>query len=173
MSEKSGVHFGSALIGFAIIGVVVGLVYAISAARFQSASGAYAGDPAAVEARIGKVGAVVLASSEAATAPAGQAEAPATAPAPAAASEASGEPDLAAGEAIYGRSCVACHAAGVAGAPKLGDQAAWASRIAQGMDALLNSAVNGKNAMPPRGTCMDCSDADLQSAIAYMVSQSK
>ena len=81
--------------------------------------------------------------------------------------------DLASGEAIYGRACVACHATGVAGAPKLGDQAAWAPRVAQGMDSMLVTAVNGRGAMPPRGTCMDCSDDDLKAAIAYMVSQAE
>jgi cytochrome c5 len=98
------------------------------------------------------------------------------APAPAAADDAAAsEPDsagadLAAGEELYNRACVACHATGVAGAPKLGDQSAWAPRVSQGMDALLSTAVNGRGAMPPRGTCMDCSDEDLKAAIAYMVS---
>lgn len=73
------------------------------------------------------------------------------------------------GQKTYETYCVACHAAGVAGAPKLGDREAWAPRIAKGNDALLNSAKNGLNAMPPRGTCMACSDEDLGAAIAYMV----
>jgi len=77
------------------------------------------------------------------------------------------------GKEVYMKSCVACHAAGVAGAPKLGDKAAWAPRIATGMDALLNSAINGKNVMPPRGTCASCSDDELKAAIEYMVSQSQ
>ena len=77
------------------------------------------------------------------------------------------------GKKIYDTSCMACHAAGVAGAPKLGDKAAWAPRIAQGMDTLHQHAVNGIRAMPPKGTCMTCSDADLAAAVDYMVSQSK
>jgi len=77
------------------------------------------------------------------------------------------------GQAIYQKSCQACHAAGVAGAPKLGDKEAWAPRIAQGMDVLVVNATNGKNAMPPKGTCMDCSEEDLKAAIEYMVGQSK
>ena len=74
---------------------------------------------------------------------------------------------------IYKQSCQACHANGVANAPKPGDKAAWAPRIATGMDAMLAVAKKGKGAMPPKGTCMGCSDDDLRSAIEYMVSQSK
>jgi cytochrome c5 len=77
------------------------------------------------------------------------------------------------GQEVYTKSCLACHAVGVAGAPKLGDKAAWAPRIATGMDALLASTINGKNVMPPRGTCMSCSDDDLKAAVEYMVSQSQ
>ena len=77
------------------------------------------------------------------------------------------------GQKVYKQSCQACHANGVANAPKPGDKAAWAPRIAVGMDALLASAIKGKGAMPPKGTCMGCSDADLKAAIEYMVSQSK
>ena len=77
------------------------------------------------------------------------------------------------GEEIYNASCMACHATGAAGAPKIGDAAAWAPRIAQGNDKLLANAISGLNAMPPKGLCMACSDADLQAAIDYMVSQSQ
>jgi cytochrome c5 len=77
------------------------------------------------------------------------------------------------GQQVYMKACVACHATGVAGAPKLGDKEAWAPRIATGMDALMNSAINGKNVMPPRGTCASCSDEELKAAVEYMVSQSQ
>ena len=77
------------------------------------------------------------------------------------------------GEQIYQANCVACHGTGVAGAPKLGDAAAWAPRIAKGMDALLKSATNGLNAMPPKGLCMACSEDDLKGTIQYMVSKSQ
>ena len=153
MSEKAQVHLGSAVIGFAVILVVVGAIYALSAARFQSASSGYSDNPAAVLDRIGPVGKVVLAGDEA------------TAPAVAAAPVGEVSP----GEAIYNKACVACHASGVAGAPKLGDEAAWEPRLAQGVDGLLQSAIKGKNAMPPRGTCMDCSDDDLKAAIEFML----
>ena len=80
---------------------------------------------------------------------------------------------LADGQKIYQTSCQACHATGAAGAPKLGDKEAWAPRIAQGTDALVASAIKGKNAMPPKGACGGCSDEDIKVAVEYMVSQSQ
>jgi cytochrome c5 len=75
------------------------------------------------------------------------------------------------GQKIYQASCQACHVAGVAGAPKLGDKEAWAPRIAKGTDALFLSVKNGLNAMPPKGTCMSCSEDELRAAMEYMVEQ--
>jgi cytochrome c5 len=77
------------------------------------------------------------------------------------------------GKAIFDSTCTACHSTGAAGAPKLGDKAAWAPRIAQGMDTLYNSALHGKNAMPPKGGNMSLSDADVKSAVDFIVSQAK
>jgi len=74
------------------------------------------------------------------------------------------------GEAVYSTYCVACHMSGAAGAPKYGDAVAWAPRIAKGKDALYESTYNGLNGvMPARGTCMDCSDEELQATVDYMV----
>jgi cytochrome c5 len=77
------------------------------------------------------------------------------------------------GEEVYNGSCVSCHGTGAAGAPKMGDKAAWAPRIATGIDALLANATKGLNAMPPKGLCMACSEAELKGAIEYMVSNSQ
>ncbi|MGB5261666.1 MAG: c-type cytochrome [Gammaproteobacteria bacterium] len=77
------------------------------------------------------------------------------------------------GETVYTNSCMACHASGAAGAPKLGDAAAWATRVAAGKDLLLANAINGLNAMPPKGLCMDCSDDEILAAIDYMVLNSQ
>jgi cytochrome c5 len=77
------------------------------------------------------------------------------------------------GEQVYQTNCLACHGTGAAGAPKLGDAAAWAPRIAKGMDALMASATNGLNAMPPKGLCMACSEDELKGAVEYMVSNSQ
>lgn len=68
----------------------------------------------------------------------------------------------------YNSSCMACHAAGVAGAPKSFDSAAWAPRLALGMDALVASVKKGKGAMPPKGLCMDCSDDQFKQLITHM-----
>lgn len=81
--------------------------------------------------------------------------------------------DLAKGEQVYNQFCVACHATGVAGAPKLGDKQAWAPRIAQSRDLLFTHAKQGLRAMPPKGTCATCSDADLMSAVEFMASKAK
>lgn len=70
--------------------------------------------------------------------------------------------------AKYNQSCMACHAAGVAGAPKSFDAAAWAPRLKTGMDTLVASVKNGKGAMPPKGLCMDCSDDQFKQLINYM-----
>jgi len=75
------------------------------------------------------------------------------------------------GQKIYQTSCQACHATGAAGAPKLGDKDAWAQRIAKGNDALFSSVKNGLKAMPPKGTCMSCSEDELRAAMEYMVGQ--
>ena len=81
------------------------------------------------------------------------------------------------GKKIYDTTCMACHAAGVAGAPKLGDKAAWAPRIAQGMDTLHTHALKGfqgkAGMMPPKGGNMSAKDEDVKAAVDYMVSQSK
>ncbi|WP_027997058.1 c-type cytochrome [Simplicispira psychrophila] len=77
-----------------------------------------------------------------------------------------------AGEALYKQACQVCHAAGVAGAPKFGDKAAWAPRMKEGMDAMYAIATNGKGAMPPRGGTT-ASDADLRAAVDYMAAAAK
>jgi len=77
------------------------------------------------------------------------------------------------GEDIYGKSCIACHASGAAGAPKLGDVPAWVPRIGQGIDTLYTHAIKGFNGMPAKGLCMDCSDDEIKVTVDYMVSNSQ
>jgi cytochrome c5 len=77
------------------------------------------------------------------------------------------------GKKIYEGKCVICHGSGLAGAPKFGDAAAWKSHIAKGLSVLFQHVRDGFNAMPPKGTCMECSDADLKAAINYMVGKGK
>ena len=80
--------------------------------------------------------------------------------------------DFAQGKKMYKQACFSCHDHGVAGAPKLGDTAAWAPRIANGKDALYASTINGKGAMPPKGGRIDASDEVIRETVDYMVSLS-
>lgn len=77
------------------------------------------------------------------------------------------------GETVYKGACFACHDTGAAGSPKRGDKAAWEPRIAQGIEMLKKHAIEGftgkSGMMPPRGTCANCSDAEIENAIHYMI----
>ena len=75
------------------------------------------------------------------------------------------------GEQLYTAACVACHGSGAAGAPKIGDAAAWKPRLALGLDGLLKSAIKGKGAMPPKGGS-DASDTELARAIVHLANAS-
>ena len=81
------------------------------------------------------------------------------------------------GQQVYQAGCVACHDAGIAGAPKLGDKGQWAKRIAKGPDALYASAVNGvqgsAGVMPAKGGNPALSDAEVRAAVDYMVGRSR
>ena len=77
------------------------------------------------------------------------------------------------GKGTYEKVCSVCHASGVAGAPKFGDKVAWKPRIATGADALHNSALKGKNAMPPKGGMADLPDGDVVAAVDYMMKAAK
>ena len=80
---------------------------------------------------------------------------------------------LANGKSLYDTTCFVCHTAGIAGAPKLGDSVAWAPYIETGLDTMLQIAITGKGAMPPRGTAMTASDDDLRDAILYMIEDAR
>ncbi len=69
---------------------------------------------------------------------------------------------------IVEKHCKACHEAGLGGAPKLTDKDAWAPRIAKGADAMTQTVLKGKGAMPPKGTCGTCSEGDLKGAVEAM-----
>lgn len=71
-------------------------------------------------------------------------------------------------QALYNQSCATCHDAGVLGAPRTGDQAAWASRLKQGMPTLVSRTRNGYRNMPARGLCDSCTDADYAALIQMM-----
>lgn len=96
--------------------------------------------------------------------------------APAAPAAAVATPDKAGpnkGKAIYESTCVVCHGAGIAGAPKAGDKAAWAPRLKTGIDTLYASALKGKGAMPPKGGNQTLGDADVKAAVDYLAGMAK
>lgn len=95
-----------------------------------------------------------------------EAAAPATA-----AAVASAKPDPAKGKAVYDTSCAACHATGVAGAPKAGDKAAWSARMGQGYAGLYDNALKGIRGMPAKGGNADLPDADLANAVGYLFTE--
>ncbi len=74
------------------------------------------------------------------------------------------------GEAVYNQFCTACHGSGILNAPRTGDDAVWAERSSArgGLDALTQSAITGIGAMPPRGTCGNCSDEEIHAAVQFM-----
>ena len=77
------------------------------------------------------------------------------------------------GKAVYDKTCVVCHASGVANAPKFGDKSAWAPRIATGRETLVKAVIAGKGAMPPRAGAADLKDDDIQAAVDYIVGAAK
>ena len=111
------------------------------------------------------------AAAPAAAAPTAAAPAPA-APAPAAAPQQAAAVNPA-GEKLYKSVCFACHATGVANAPKFGDKAAWDPYIKTGMDAMVKVAMQGKPPMPPKGGAANASEDDIRAAVQYMVDAAK
>jgi cytochrome c5 len=81
------------------------------------------------------------------------------------------------GEQVYNTTCIACHAAGVAGAPKFGDKGAWMPRLGQGLTVLHKHALEGfqgkAGAMPPKGGRVDLADQSILNAVDYMVNAAK
>ena len=137
-----------------------------SAATAAAPAPAPASSPAPAAAPSAPVAAAAVAPVTAAAATAATVMAAVAEPAKAGAGAAGAVPVL------YTQVCQVCHAAGVAGAPKLGDKAAWAPRLAQGIDGLTASVIKGKNAMPPKGGST-APDADIKTVVIYMVSTVK
>jgi cytochrome c5 len=86
--------------------------------------------------------------------------------------QASGPKGQMTGEQVYGQVCKTCHEAGLAGAPKIGDAAAWAPRLKQGEKMLFDHALNGLGAMPPKGGNSDLDPVEVQRAVAYIANRS-
>lgn len=161
MAPQGGGNFSDLEIGRAVVYMANHGGGQLAEPAVPASDAAPAAEPAATPAA---AAAPAPAADPAATAPAAVA---AAAPAPAPAAD-----TAAAGKALYDTVCMACHAAGVAGAPKFGDKTAWAPRLAAGMDEVLKIATTGKGAMPPKGGST-ASDADFKAAVEYMVNASK
>jgi cytochrome c5 len=164
-----GVVIGAAAL---IIGILLLAQFAVGSWGNRSMKDEPAMSPEAVAKRLAPVAKIVVDPNAPATpaAPAAPAAATVAVAAPAASAKGGSAAD---GKATYDKVCFACHAAGVAGAPKFGDKAAWAPRLAQGKDALHASALKGKGAMPPKGGNPGLSDADVMAAVDYMAGAAK
>jgi cytochrome c5 len=148
-------QFGAVLIALTVFTLIVFFTArAIGGRSFEKAQNS----PEAVLERIRPFGQVRVGEP-------GDVVAAAAAPSPAPAAQ----PAVADGEAVYGKSCAGCHATGVLNSPKIGDKAAWEPRLAPGLDALVNSALKGTGAMPPKGGNTSLSDAEVKSAVQYML----
>lgn len=77
------------------------------------------------------------------------------------------------GKAVYSQTCAACHANGVANAPKLADRTAWETRVKAGKDLLVTSVLKGKGAMPPKGGNASLSEEDVRAAVDYIVAYTR
>ena len=154
-----------------VLAVIALVIFVVAAKMTDLTQAVYTRDAAeyqaAVQERIRPVGQVYLPGEEHA------AEAPTV--------ETRAEPEPVAtamsGPQVYNTACLACHGAGIAGAPVLGDASQWADRIAQGGDVLKQHAVQGYSGsagyMPPKGGRMDLSDAEVEAAVDYMVSEAQ
>ena len=170
---------------FALILGIVMLAYFAVGSRSVGTSVGNANTPEAITARIAPVTTLAVDTTKTAAqalplvatvptkvaAPVVAMAIPAAASAPAAAGAGAG------GEGVYKAACVACHGAGIAGAPKLGDKAAWSTRTAQGKTILYDHAIRGfqgkAGVMPAKGGNTALADADVKAAVDYMVSSSK
>jgi len=151
-----------------LLGITIGLIVLARVIAGRTSGAHKVTDPVyqqEVLARIAPVGRVAVAGQD------NSALAP-----PAAAEPVAAATDLP-GETVYSQACVACHGAGIAGAPKFGDRAAWAPRIAQGLDTLHTHALQGFQGkagyMPPKGGRTDLSDQSVVNAVDYIVAAAK
>jgi cytochrome c5 len=162
-------------IALGAVALVIGIVLLTQLAVGYWGSREMKGDPAmsdaAVAQRIAPVAKLAIDPNAPAPAPA----APAPAATPAAAPPAKAQAAADAGKATYEAACAVCHAAGVAGAPKTGDKAAWSTRLkaAKGKNGLYASALKGKGAMPPKGGNAALSDEAVKAAVDHLLATAK
>jgi cytochrome c5 len=161
-----GVALGAAAL---VVGIILLAQFAVGIYQSRSLKDDPSMSPEAVAKRLAPVAKVEFDPSVApVVATAAAAPVAVVAVAPAKSADAGG-----AAKATYDAVCSVCHAAGVAGAPKFGDKAAWAPRLKTGKEALHASALKGKGAMPPKGGNASLSDAAVKAAVDYMAAAAK
>ena len=188
IEENIDAHPAKLAVGIAIgaIALIIGIIllaqFAIAAYGTRSLKDDPAMSPDAVKRRLAPVASVQIDTSAPSVLSSPAASAPAAAAAPGPAVAAAIPPPVAktadaggsaSGKSTYDSICSACHGAGIAGAPKFGDKAAWAPRLKAGKDSLYTSALKGKGAMPPKGGNPSLSDADVKAAVDYIAAAAK
>jgi cytochrome c5 len=153
-----------------IVGIILLAQFAVGMYGSRSLKDDPSMSPAAVAKRIAPVASVDIDPNAPAPAPAA---APVKVGAVAVAPPAAKGADAGAGKATYDATCSVCHGAGVAGAPKPGDKAAWAPRLKTGKEALYAAVLKGKGAMPPKGGNTALSDEAVKAAVDYMLATVK
>ncbi len=166
-AKRHDQHFyDSFLLVFGALFVFTVAVYWIAMAIADNEPGSYnrggAVQEQLIDQRLAPIGDVQIAGTSAS-----QMAAPAPAPAGGSANAA-----VLTGKQIWEGTCSACHTSGLLGAPKIGDKAAWAPRLAEGLKTLESHALNGYKQMPARGGNKDLTDAQVIKALEYMLSQS-
>jgi cytochrome c5 len=179
IEENIDVHPVKVAIGVAVgaVALIIGIMlladFAVGAYGSRSLKGEPSMTPEAVAKRLAPVAKLAIDPNAPPPAAAAAVAPVAAASVPAPAGKADAGASAGAGKKTYETVCFACHGAGVAGAPKFGDKAAWAPRVAQGVNVLHASALKGKGAMPAKGGNPALSDADVSAAVDYMVAAAK
>jgi cytochrome c5 len=163
-----GVAIGAAAL---IVGIILMAQFAVGVYGSRSLKDDPSMSPEAVAKRIAPVASVEIDPNAPAPAPAAAPVKVAAVAVPPPASK--GAVAAGSGKATYDATCSVCHGAGVAGAPKFGDKAAWAPRIKTGKDALVAAVIKGKGAMPPKGGNTSLSDDAVKAAVDYMTAAAK
>ncbi len=164
-SVKYAIWIGAGAIAL-VVGIVLLAQFAIGAYGGRSLENDPAMTPEMLAKRIAPVAKLQIDGAPAATPAAAGPKVATVAAAPAKAGPADGKK-------IYDTACMACHMTGAAGAPKLGDKAAWVARLKTGNDALYAAAIKGKGAMPAKGGNASLSDTEVKAAVDFMVAGSR
>lgn len=166
MSKADDIFYREFLAVLVLLVLFAFFAYFVASAIGENAFQARQSSPQAVLDRIAPAAQVRVGEPGETVAAAKPAEEPAAEPEPAPAVA-----DAGSGAEVYNNACMACHATGAANAPKVGDKEAWQPRAEQGMDILIQSAIKGKGAMPPKGGYPNLTEDQIKGAIRYMLDE--